>query len=351
MATSPRAGPRPLAGGRSGGGEGVDGMRGWSSRGSGRIVGTSVVTIPAREQRGLIGVCARRSLRRRARLDLPRLGARGTILALAWALALAPRPGLAARALEPGADPQDEQVQRAMAAYERGTQNYNRAQYEAALADFTEAASLYASPDFQYNIGLCYEKLGKLDEAIRAFSTYLRAKPDAEDRPNVENRIQTLQEQLEERRREAEAAPPEPEPEPTPEPTPPLPGEAASDDDGGASPRRPLVIAGAALIGVGAAVALGGGIGFGVVARSRSRAIDEIQTGGNPEALGFDDALALEREGKRFEGIQIGMAAGGAVVAVTGAVLLALGLRKPQAGRPQAWLAPSRGGLALSGRF
>ncbi len=241
-----------------------------------------------------------------------------------------------------------------MAAYERGTQNYNRAQYEAALADFTEAASLYASPDFQYNIGLCYEKLGKLDEAIRAFSTYLRAKPDAEDRPNVEDRIQTLQERLEERRREAEAqaATPEPTPEPEPEPTPPPPDdEPASDDDGGASPRRPLVIAGAALVGVGAAVALGGGIGFGVVARSRSQAVDEIQAGGNPEALGFDDALALEREGKRFEGIQIGMAAGGAVVAVTGAVLLALGLRKPQASRPQAWLAPSRGGLTLSGRF
>ena len=291
--------------------------------------------------------------------------ARITSAVLAWALVLAPRPSLA----EPGAEPpasepgtgepneQDAQVARAMDAYQRGTQNYNLAQYEAALADFTEAASLYASPDFQYNIGLCYEKLGKHEEAIRAFAAYLRAKPDAEDRPNVENRIhaleQALEQEAEQRRREAEAAEAarlaaasaEPEPAPVqpadePEPTP---------------VGRPLIIAGAALIGLGAAVALGGGIGFGVAAGRRSRAIDEVQTGGNPEELTFGDTQQLEREGKRLEGLQIGMAAGGAVVAVTGAVLLALGLRKQQAAKTQARLGPTLGrsgaGLVLTGRF
>lgn len=289
---------------------------------------------------------------------------------LACALVLASRPSLAgasagalagppAAAPETAAEPstgpvEDDSVARAMAAYERGTKNYNAAQYEEALADFTEAASLYASPDFQYNIGLCYEKLGKYDEAIRAFSTYLRAKPDAEDRPNVENRIQMLQQELERREREAEeeaARAAEGDPQPPPEPARPVEDAPPPAADAG----RPLIVSGAALAGVGAALALGGGIAFGVIAGKRSAAVDEVQTGGNPEGLSFDETRELEREGKRFEGIQIGMVAGGAAVAVTGAVLLALGLRKRQAARGQARLGPALGpgtaGLVLTGRF
>lgn len=281
----------------------------------------------------------------------------GTSVVLAWALVLAPRPGLAGAAAEqPGAeDPADEQVKRAMAAYERGTQSYNLAQYEAALADFTEAASLYASPDFQYNIGLCYEKLGKYDEAIRAFSTYLRAKPEAEDRPNVENRIQTLQAELERRKREAEAQATSPavtEPQPPPQPQPqPQPSEPIAADEPPPTAGRPLLIAGAALAGVGVAVGLGGGLAFGVAARKRSAAVDEVQGEGNPDDLSFDETRALDRSGRRLEGAQIGLAAGGAVVAVTGAVLLALGLRKRQGARPQAWLGPTTAGLVITSRF
>jgi tetratricopeptide (TPR) repeat protein len=294
---------------------------------------------------------------------------------LAWATMLAPRPLLAEptsatappseSGAEPQPDPRDEQIERAMAAYQRGTQSYNLAQYEVALADFTEAASLYASPDFQYNIGLCYEKLGEYDAAIRAFAAYLRAKPDAEDRADVENRIHTLEQELRARERKTaedraasdraaqakaaeEAAQPRPPIEPTLDEPPAPPG-----DDG-----RPLIIAGAALGGVGVAAALAGGIALGVLARQRSTAVDEVQTGGNPDALTFDQTQALAREGKRFEAIQIGLVAGGAAVAVTGAVLLALGLRKQQAVRAQAWrVGPlyTRGfataGLVLTGRF
>lgn len=286
-------------------------------------------------------------------------------MALAWALVLAPRPSLAepvagpsagapaTEPTEPGPSEQDEQVERAMAAYQRGTQNYNLAQYEAALADFTEAASLYASPDFQYNIGLCYEKLGKYDEAIRAFAAYLRAKPEAEDRPNVENRIHALEDEMDRRKREAEQAESARLAAATREPQQPV--QPVADEPEPPPAGGPLIAAGAALIGVGAVVALGGGIGFGVVAAKRSDAIDAVQTGGNPDELTFTETQALEREGKRFEGVQVGLAAGGAVVAVTGAVLLALGLRKRQAPKTQARLGPALGfhgaGLVITGRF
>jgi tetratricopeptide (TPR) repeat protein len=287
---------------------------------------------------------------------------------LAGPLLLAPRPSYAAPAETPPVEgsptetaPEDEPIQRAMAAYERGKQNYNLAQYEAALADFTEAASLYASPDFQYNIGLCYEKLGKYDEAIRAFSAYLRAKPDAEDRPNVENRIQMLEQELAEQERRAEeeaeaqaeaARRAQAERDAQPPVT-------TTDEPPPVDTGRPLIIAGVALAGSGVAVALAGGIALGVLARDRSKAVDAVQTGGNPHGLTFAQTQALEREGKRFEAIQIGLAAGGAVVAVTGAVLLALGLRKRErAGGVQAWRVEPRfagalgpAGLVITGRF
>lgn len=240
---------------------------------------------------------------------------------------------------------QDTQLEQAMRAYKSGTKNYNRAQYDAALADFKEAATLYASPDFQYNIGLCYEKLGKNEEAVRAYVTYLKTKPNAEDRPNVEDRIQRLQERIEQGGGETQPPPPDDVGPVEPDDKPPE--NTEPEDDG-----RPLIIAGAALAGVGAVIGLGGGIAFGALARQRSVQIDDIQEGGNPDELTFTEAEDIEAQGKRLEAIQIAFAAGGAAIAVTGAVLLALGLRKRKnAVSTSAWLGPSTAGVAISGRF
>ena len=244
----------------------------------------------------------------------------------------------------------DANLDQAMRAYNRGKQNYNLAQYEAALADFQEAASLYASPDFQYNIGLCYEKLGKYEEAILAFVTYLKTKPGAEDRPNVENRIKELREKIEQQKQEEADAKARAEEDARNRNQPVQPTQPV--DEGPENPGRGLVIAGAALIAAGGAVALGGGVGFGVLASQRNNSLNDVQIGGNPDMLTFADAQNLETEGQRFETIQIGMAAGGAVVAVTGTVLLALGLKKRKAAvEPSAWLSPSMAGLSFRGRF
>ena len=237
------------------------------------------------------------------------------------------------------------QLERAMEAFNRGTENYNNAKYTEALADFQEAASLYASPDFQYNIGLCYQKLGKVDEAILAFETYLKTKPDAPDRANVEDRIARLKEA------KATGMPMDdtPPPDNGPRPADPPPDDTKKKGDG-----KPLIIAGAVLAGVGAALGLGGGIGAGVAARQRSDDLDDIQSGGNPGNQSFQDAQDLEDEGKRLEGIQIGLAAAGAAIAVTGVVLIAIGLSKRKASKragvvPQ--LGPGLAGLSLTGRF
>jgi tetratricopeptide (TPR) repeat protein len=231
--------------------------------------------------------------------------------------------------------------QRAMDAFHRASDSYNRADYQAALSDFLEAATLYASPDFQYNIGLCYEKLNKPEEAIAAFETYLKTKRDVPDRANVEDRIARLREELE---RRANAPAPKPEPDGAPKPAP-------------RDRSKPLVIAGAALTAVGAAVALGGGIGLGLAAKRRSDDLDAVQTGGNPDELTFGEAGDLEDEGKRLELGQLVTVAVGGAIGLAGIALLAVGLsrRRQAKSGPKAALTPNFGrtavGLSISGRF
>ncbi len=248
-------------------------------------------------------------------------------------------PAAAAPAEAPKEDPKLEQ---AMVSYDLGKKAYNAARYEDALEHFQEAATRYASPDFQYNIGLCYERLDKPEEAVRAFRTYLRAKPEAKDRPNVEDRIFRLEQQI----RDAQNQPP---PETVPEPAPVE--EVEPPPDG-----KTLILVGAVLTGVGGLVGVGGGLGFGLAARNRSLAVEEVSDG-NPERLSFAESQALDDEGRRFETLQIVMAATGAAVAITGVALLAVGLKrkKEAAAGPTATLVPTwtgrSAGLSLQGRF
>lgn len=243
--------------------------------------------------------------------------------------------------------PADPGVEQAMAAFRRGQENFNHAQYEAALADFKEAASLYASPDFQYNIGRCYEELGKYEESIRAFSTYLKAKPDADDRANVENRITRLRELLE-RQREEEAERQKPQVIVTPA----VEDKAAKKRETG----KRLVITGGVLLGVGGATAVIGGIALGVLAGQKADELRDVQNGANADDLTFDDAAVIEDDGKRLEAIQIGLIAGGAGVAVVGAVLLGVGFKFKKAqpdssARLVPQVGPGQAGLSLVGRF
>ncbi len=256
-------------------------------------------------------------------------------------MAPASEPEPAAEAESPRQDPK---LERAMESYELGKKAYNAARYDDALGHFQEAATRYASPDFQYNIGLCYERLGKPEEAIRAFQTYLRAKPDAADRANVEDRIFELEKEI-----EAAANQPEPDTEPDTEPEP--------EPEPAAKPYKPLLITGAVLAGVGGAVAPGGGFGFGFAARSKSLQVDDVVSGGNPDGLTFSEAQALEDDGRRFETIQIITAATGAAVAIAGVALLAVALKRKKQAEPgpSASLVPTwsgrSAGLSLTGRF
>lgn len=241
-----------------------------------------------------------------------------------------------------------------MAAYQRGTKNFNDGAFEEALTNFQVAASLYASPDFQYNIARCYEELGKHEDAIRGYETYLKAKPDAEDRVGVENRIKLLRKLVdEERKRKQEEA--------KRGPTVIYQNSGKDRTARRAELARPLIVAGAAVAGIGIALGAGGGIAFGIAAGKRGDSLNEIQSGGNPENRTFSDASKLAEDGQRFETLQIVSAASGAGLVVVGGVLVVMGMvfrkkGKAKAATPaNAILVPRidhhQAGLAVTGRF
>jgi len=248
---------------------------------------------------------------------------------------------------QPEAPQPDPAVAQAMDAYRRGTENFNAKRFEEALADYQTAASLYASADFQYNIARCHEELGDHHEAVRAFKTYLRAKPDAKDRAQVENRIKLLDKLIEQERQRKED-----EADKQPQVIVQQLGETREQKH--ARQARPLMISGGVLLGVGAAVGLGGGLGFGLVAKGHSDDLDAIQTGGNPDNGTFADAADIADKGESAETLQIATAAAGGGLAVIGTVLLVVGLRFKKGNGNAAvmpTLGPRRAGLSLTGRF
>ncbi len=61
-----------------------------------------------------------------------------------------------------------------------------------ALNEYKEAYRISRRPGFQYNIGVCEEKLGHVDAAVDAFERYLREAPGAPDRAPVEAHLREL---------------------------------------------------------------------------------------------------------------------------------------------------------------
>lgn len=249
----------------------------------------------------------------------------------------------------------DDAIAVAKAKVEEGQHLYEQAQYEQALVAFQDAAAAYASPDFQFNIGLCHERMGEPAAAIRAFETYLRNKPEATDRAGVEHRIAELRRRLHEAESAArgpeetaspaspqtppstrsqpdvdvdQAAPPQARPTASPSSTPPV---DAVDEDGVRG--RRLVGAGAGLVAAGATLAVAGGVGFGLPASRRADRIDDAVAGGNPERLTMTQAGDIAAEGDQFRALQLVCIGVGVLVGVTGTALLAVGLRKRRADR------------------
>jgi tetratricopeptide (TPR) repeat protein len=232
----------------------------------------------------------------------------------------------------------------AIEAFQRGRTLYANAQYEEALVAFQRADSLHPAADLQYNIALCHMRLEHWGEAIAGFEVYLRTKKDPPDRADVEARIAEARRNLAHADAAVESTPPQPEVSRD---------IVAPGADLPPSPTKPwagLVGAGAALLGVGAATAIGGGTGFGIALARKNDELDAIVSGGNPQQIGYAEAQQLEQEAERLRTLQWVTIGVGSGMAITGAVLLGVGLDRRSDARRIA-VTPHPRGISIRGRF
>jgi tetratricopeptide (TPR) repeat protein len=86
----------------------------------------------------------------------------------------------------------DPDLQAARRHFERGLELYRADNYEAAVVEFRTAAELRPSPAFDYNIGRCYDRLERWQEAADAYQRYIDAAPNAPEAVELRERIATL---------------------------------------------------------------------------------------------------------------------------------------------------------------
>ena len=94
--------------------------------------------------------------------------------------------------------------------FETGSKHFDLGEFDEALRDFKEGYRLKEDPVFLFNIAQCQKALQLRPDAIRSYKTYLRRRPGAPNRADVELKIAALE------RDEAEAAA-RPKNEPKPE--------------------------------------------------------------------------------------------------------------------------------------
>lgn len=98
---------------------------------------------------------------------------------------------------------------RAQQAYETALTLYKNGQYRGAIEKLVEARKLDpTAKELPYNLGLLYEKVGELGEAIKAFNLYLTLEPDDGEKDRVKAIIKRLEGALEDQRRAAAEAVP-----------------------------------------------------------------------------------------------------------------------------------------------
>lgn len=97
--------------------------------------------------------------------------------------------------------------QRARLHFESGASYYEAGEYEDALREFQRAYELSQRPQLFYNLSLCYQNLGDLEQAASYLERYLGEVAEIENRANLEIRLGNLRERI---AREATSASTEP---------------------------------------------------------------------------------------------------------------------------------------------
>lgn len=86
----------------------------------------------------------------------------------------------------------DELSNEARTFYMRGVALFRRRRYDAAFQAFEAANTFARLPETQYNLGVLAERLNRPQDAIDYYREYIRLRPTAVDRAQVEAKIQAL---------------------------------------------------------------------------------------------------------------------------------------------------------------
>ncbi len=128
----------------------------------------------------------------------------------------------------------DDGVAKARQHYAAGKAAFDSGNYAVAIREFEAANRLAPAPVLKFNIGLSYERMGDKVEALKNYRAYLAGMPNANNRADVEQRIERLQAELRAEQFPAPASPPPPINQ-----APPVPNAGAQQP--GAQPSAPPV--------------------------------------------------------------------------------------------------------------
>jgi tetratricopeptide (TPR) repeat protein len=120
-------------------------------------------------------------------------------------LRLLPFVALASLFLAAPALAQSGSTERARVAFEEGRVAYEAGNFRVALERFQRAYDLTREPDLLYNVATAADRLREDRIALDAYRAYLAARPSSTDRAQVTGRIAILEEQLRQEEREEAA--------------------------------------------------------------------------------------------------------------------------------------------------
>src|SRR5215218_3425146 len=96
----------------------------------------------------------------------------------------------------------DQKKAEAKALYEKGLSHYNLGEFDQAIAAFRSAYAISSAPGLLFNIAQSFRLKKDYEQAVYFYTTYLRLKPDAPNRTDVEARLQEMQEAIEEQKKQ-----------------------------------------------------------------------------------------------------------------------------------------------------
>ena len=104
----------------------------------------------------------------------------------------------------------DAQKKQAKEHYEKATRFYDVGKYGEAISEYESAYLLVEDAALLFNIGQAYRLWDKPEDAIRTYKNYLRRRPEASNRSDVEKKISDLEHLVDERRHSPQTIAPPP---------------------------------------------------------------------------------------------------------------------------------------------